>query len=129
MADIARLAGFRPATVSRALAGSPLVTGETRQRIEAAVRETGYVINHVASGLRLQRSRQILVVLPDIGNSFFAEIVLGIEEEAQAQGFGVLVGNTAGSPEREADLVRQMLTGAVDGVMLLTGSRPPMPEG
>jgi LacI family repressor for deo operon, udp, cdd, tsx, nupC, and nupG len=129
MADIARLAGVSVATVSRALAGSPLVTEETRSRIRQAVGDTGYVINHVARGLRLQRSRQILVILPTIANPFFAEIVLGVEEEAQARGFGVLVGNTSGAPGREEALARHLLTGAVDGLVLLTGRMPALLAG
>ena len=52
MVDIARLAGVSVATVSRALTGSPLVTAETRERIEAAVRQTGYAVNPLARGLR-----------------------------------------------------------------------------
>jgi LacI family repressor for deo operon, udp, cdd, tsx, nupC, and nupG len=124
MADIARLAGVSVATVSRALAGSTLVTAETRQRIEAAVNQTGYVVNHVAARLRQQRSQQILVLLPTIANPFFAEVVLGIEAAAQAKGFSVLVGSTGGSAEREAALTRHLLTGAVDGLILLTGRLP-----
>ncbi len=123
MADIARLAGVSPATVSRALAKSPLVTERTRQRVENAVNATGYVVNQVASGLRLQRARQLLVLLPTIANPFFSDIVLGIEDEARAHGFGVLVGSTGGSEARESTLARQMLTGAVDGLIVLTGRR------
>jgi LacI family repressor for deo operon, udp, cdd, tsx, nupC, and nupG len=129
MADIARLAGVSVSTVSRALAGSPLVTEETRRKIKQMVGDTGYVINHVASGLRLQRSRQILVMLPTIANPFFAEIVLGVEEEAQRRGFGVLVGNTSDTPEREEALARHLLTGAVDGLVLLTGRMPALLGG
>lgn len=124
MADIARLAGVSVSTVSRALADSPLVTEETRQRVKQAVGKTGYVVNQVASGLRLQRSRQILVILPSIANPFFAELVLGIEEEAQARGFGVLIGNTSLMREREEALAKHLLTGAVDGLILLTGRLP-----
>jgi LacI family repressor for deo operon, udp, cdd, tsx, nupC, and nupG len=126
MQDIARIAGVSVATVSRALAGSPRVNEETRARIEAAVRQTGYVVNHAAQGLRLQRSNQILVLLPTIANPFFAEIVQGIEEQAQAAGFGVLVGSTEGIAAREVTLARHMLTGAVDGLILLTGHLPAM---
>src|SRR5262249_11480825 len=90
----------------------------------AAVRQTGYVVNHVAARLRQQRSQQILVLLPTIANPFFAEVVLGVEAAAQAQGFGVLVGSTGGSAEREAALARQLLTGGVDGLILLTGRLP-----
>jgi len=124
MEDIARLAGVSVSTVSRALAGSPKVTGDTRARIEAAVRDTGYVVNQVAQGLRLQRSRQLLVLLPTIANAFFAEVVQGIEEAAAAAGYAVLVGSTEGGPEREAALARQLLTGGVDGLVLLTGRIP-----
>jgi LacI family repressor for deo operon, udp, cdd, tsx, nupC, and nupG len=125
MVDIARLAGVSVATVSRALTGSPLVTPETRERIEAAVRQTGYAVNPLARGLRRQEARQILVLVPDIGNPFFSEVLLGIEEEAAARGFSMLVGNTAKDPAREDRHAGQMLTGAVDGLILLNGRLPP----
>ncbi|WP_304529033.1 LacI family DNA-binding transcriptional regulator [Faunimonas pinastri] len=124
MTDVARLAGVSVATVSRSLAGSPLVTGETRERIEAAVRETGYVVNHMAQRLRLQESRQILALVPDIANPFFAEVLVGVEGAAHEAGFNVLIGNTADDPRR-ADLhARQLLTGGVDGMLLMNGRLP-----
>ena len=124
MEDIARLAGVSVSTVSRALAGSPKVTGDTRARIEAAVRDTGYVVNQVAQGLRLQRSRQLLVLLPTIANPFFGEIIQGVEAAARAASYGVLVGSTEGDVRREAALARQLHTGVVDGLILLTGRVP-----
>lgn len=124
MADIARRAGVSVSTVSRALAGSPLVATELRGRIARIAGESDYVVNQVARGLRLQRSRQILIILPTIANPFFAEVVLGVEEAAQARGHGVLVGNTSGSAERAAALARNLLTGAVDGLILLMGRIP-----
>src|SRR5262245_43268817 len=124
MADIARRAGVSVSTVSRALAGSSRVTPATRRRIAKLAGEAGYVLNRVAQGLRLQRSRQLLIVLPTIANPFFAEVVLGVEEEAQAHGYGVLVGNTSGAPEREAALGRHLQTGVVDGLLVLMGRIP-----
>ncbi|MFC0406896.1 LacI family DNA-binding transcriptional regulator [Roseomonas elaeocarpi] len=124
MSDVARLAGVSVATVSRVLSGSSLVNAETRDRVRHAVGSTGYVVHSAASGLRLQRSRQLLVILPTIANAFFAEIVLGVEEAAQAAGFGVLIGSTGDQPNRQEGLTRQLLTGAVDGLLLLTGQRP-----
>jgi LacI family repressor for deo operon, udp, cdd, tsx, nupC, and nupG len=124
MEDIARLANVSVATVSRALAGSPRVTAETRRRIEALVAQTGYVVNHAAAGLRLQRSRQVLVLLPTIANPFFSDVVLGIEDAAQQAGFSVLIASTGGLREREDVLARPLLTGAVDGLILLTGRKP-----
>jgi hypothetical protein len=72
--------------------------GDARRRIKQMVGDTGYRDQSRGGGLRLQRSRQILVMLPTIANPFFGEIVLGVEEEAQRRGFGVLVGNTSDTP-------------------------------
>ena len=124
MADVARLAGVTPGTVSRALAGSPLVTAETRAKVDAAVRATGYVIHHAARNLRENRSRQILVALPNIANPFFSGVVEAIEETAQAADYGVLIGNTAHRPDGERKIARNLLTGAVDGLLLNTGRVP-----
>lgn len=124
MADIARRAGVSVSTVSRALAGSTLVAADMRRRIARIAGDEGYVVNQVARGLRLQRSRQILIILPTIANPFFGEVVLGVEEEAQSRGYGVLVGNTSGSAERAEALGRNLQTGAVDGLILLMGRIP-----
>lgn len=124
MADVARIAGVSVTTVSRALAGSALVTEETRGRIEDAVQRTGYVVNNIAANLRTQRSRQILAMVPSIANPFFPGVLLGLEEELAGQGFSLLVGNTGNTAGREADLARQLLTGNVDGLVLLTGRQP-----
>ena len=129
MKDIADLAGVSVATVSRALSGSPLVVEETRLAVEAIVRRTGYIINHAGRGLRLQASRQILVLLPTISNPFFAEIVQGVDAEAQKSGYGILVGSTEGSVLRENTLARQLLAGAVDGLVILTGRVPKILAG
>lgn len=129
MKDIADLAGVSVATVSRALSGSPLVVEETRLAVEDIVRRTGYTINHAGRGLRLQASRQILVLLPTISNPFFAEIVQGVDAEAQKSGYGILVGSTEGSALRENTLARQLLAGAVDGLVILTGRVPKILAG
>lgn len=124
MADIARLAEVDVSTVSRAMAGSPKVTEETKDRIRKIVEETGYVVNHGARMLRNKRSGQILVMLPNISATFFPEVVLGIEDYLNEYGFNVVIGSTRNDPEREAGLVRQVLTGAADGVILMTGHLP-----
>ncbi len=126
MVDIARTAGVDISTVSRALANSPLVTEDTKERILKIVEQTGYVVNHGARTLRAQRAGQIMVMLPSIASSFFPELVLGIEEVAQEHGFNVVIGNTQYDPQRESALAKQLLTGAVDGLVLLTGSLPPL---
>ena len=64
MADIARLAGVHVSTVSRALAGSPLVEAGKREQIMRIARERGYVVNSVARNLRLKRTQTLSVVVP-----------------------------------------------------------------
>ncbi len=124
MADIARLAGVDISTVSRALAGSPRVTEETRKRIAEIVEDTGYVVNRSARMLRDGQAHQILVLIPDIAASFYPDVVKGVEEVAYDHGINVLLGSTMRNLEREADFGKQLLTGAVDGLLTITGSVP-----
>jgi LacI family repressor for deo operon, udp, cdd, tsx, nupC, and nupG len=78
----------------------------------------------MARGLRLQQARQVFVIVPNIANPFHASVLLGAEEAAVAAGFHVLIGNTAGDPARAEEHARQLLTGAVDGMLLLGGRMP-----
>lgn len=126
MADIARIAGVDVSTISRALADSPRVTAETKERIRKVVAETGYVVNHNARQLRAQRTGLILVMLPNIASSSFAEVVLGVEDAVREEGLNVVVGNTQYDAAREQVLANQLVTGAVDGLILITGRVPPV---
>jgi len=124
MADVARLAGVTPGTVSRALAGSTLVTPETRAKVTAAVQATGYVVNQAARSLRENRSRQILVALPNIANPFFAQVVAAVEQVAQEAGYAVLISNTGNTAVGERRVAQILLKGAVDGLIVHTGRLP-----
>ncbi|WP_162895185.1 LacI family DNA-binding transcriptional regulator [Rhizobium terrae] len=124
MAHIAQLAEVDVSTVSRALADSPRVTVETKERIRKIVEETGYVVNHGARMLRNQMAGQILVILPNIAATFYPEVVLGIEDTAQKEGMSVIIGSTQLDNVREEALAQQLLNGAVDGIILLTGHLP-----
>lgn len=124
MADVARRAGVSTATVSRALKKPRQVTEETRQRIQAAIRETGYVPNSLARNLRTQRSGTVMLVVRDIGNPFYLEIFRGVEAAARARGLSVLMANTENDADRERgyfDMVRQR---SADGMILMTGKLP-----
>lgn len=124
MAEIARLAGVDISTVSRALAGSPRVTKETRALIDKIVRDTGYVVNEQARSLREGRANQILVIVSDIATPFYSDVVQGIIEALAERGVNVLLGATLRQAEREARLGAQLLTGVVDGIITITGSVP-----
>lgn len=122
IADVARRAGVSPATVSRALANPDIVNADTRERVLTAVRETGYTPNVAARNLRARRSLMVLVVVPDIGNPFFSEVLLGIDTTLSAAGYGLVIGNLGNRAEMEGRFVDMAYAGQVDGVILLNGS-------
>src|SRR4051794_7921304 len=105
--DVARLAGTSPAVVSYVLNDGPRpVSAPTRERVLAAVAELGYRPNRVARALRAKRTRAFGLIAPDASNPFFAALARAIEDAAYADGYTLLVGNSADDPEREASYVR-----------------------
>lgn len=117
--DVARIAQVSIATVSRCLHRPEMVSPDTRDRVMAAVAQTGYTLNTAAQGLRQRRSNTVLVVVPDIGNTFFSEVLSGIEAVARAAGLTMLIGDTGFDRDREAALVRYLVNGRADGALLL----------
>ncbi|MFT4255889.1 MAG: LacI family DNA-binding transcriptional regulator [Pseudoxanthomonas sp.] len=123
--DIARQAGVSPGTVSRALSRPEKVLPATRKRIEQAAARLGYVPNVAARALKTQRSGKILVTVPDIANPFFAQILQGAEEAAQAAGYAVLLGDTQQQAEREERYAQMLRRNEADGLIVLGHRLPP----
>ncbi len=119
--DVARLAEVSTATVSRALATPERVSPEARARVFEAIAKIGYVPNPAARSLRSQKSRMVLVVLPNIDNIFFSKILRGIEEALFEAGYGMIIGDLDGSPDKEARFADFTAAGQVDGALLLNG--------
>ena len=126
--DIAVRAGVSTATVSRALANPDFVSAKARERVLRAVTETGYTPNVAARNLRARRTMIILVVVPNLANPFFAEVLRGIDDELAEAGYDMIIGNLDNRVEREARYVKLAMSGQVDGVLNLTG-RVPKGEG
>lgn len=124
MAEVAKRAGVSVSTVSRALAGSPRIPKETADRIRLASAELSYIPNSAARSLRTSQSRTVIVVVPDISNTYFAMLLRGIEEEALANGYSVLVGNAANDPAREAVYAQHVIARRADGLILVNGRLP-----
>jgi DNA-binding LacI/PurR family transcriptional regulator len=98
MADIARLAGVSASTVSRALAGSPLVATPKREEIIRLARERGYVVNSTARNLRLQRTQTLGVVIPlgheagqPLSDPFFMEMLGHLADAITERGYGMFL--------------------------------------
>ncbi|PKR55683.1 LacI family DNA-binding transcriptional regulator [Thalassospira marina] len=122
--DVASEAGVSIATVSRALHKPQLVSQRTREKVQHAIAATGYTANVMARNLRLSRSGMILLLVPDIGNPFFAEILSGIEQGASRAGYNVLIGDTQNDPEREATYAAYLRSNQADAMILLNGHLP-----
>ncbi|MBZ6076674.1 LacI family DNA-binding transcriptional regulator [Microvirga puerhi] len=124
IADVARLAGVSTATVSRVLANRGAVTAKTYEVVMEAVHRSGYTPNSVARNLRTRRTMTVLVVVPNLANPVFAQILRGIDDELTQSGYGLVIGNLDNCLEREARYVDLALSRQVDGILLMTGRVP-----
>jgi len=117
---VAQRAGVSPQTVSRAINNKGEISPETRQRILAIAQEMGYRPNSIARGLKTNRTLTVGVVVPDIANPFFAEVVRGASEIAHSRHYGVLLCNTDERPEREWAILHMLEAHRVDGLLLIS---------
>jgi DNA-binding LacI/PurR family transcriptional regulator len=120
--DIARAANVSHSTVSRALHNSPLINRETSERIQQIAREAGYRASAVARGLVTRRTHAIGVVVTSIADPFVGEVVSGIEETANGNGYSVLLAESNADPDREKKVVESFAERRVDGIVV-TSSR------
>lgn len=114
--DVARCAQVSPATVSRVLNGAAV----SPRRVEAvmrAVRELGFVPNSNARRLRTRDSELIAMLIPDVTNSFYTEVLRAVEDQARAAGFAVMVCNTDDDFSREAGYLRAVVSQQVAGII------------
>lgn len=116
---VSKLAGVSTATVSRALKDPTLVASETRDKVMAAVKASGYRPNQLAKNFSSGRSYNVVVLVPNVANPFFSRVIRGIEQEAQAKGYAILLGDTQGCIEREQAYARMGLTSQADGLIQL----------
>ncbi len=124
MKDVAQKAQVSTATVSRALMNPDKVSQATRNRVEQAALEVGYFPQAMGRNVKRNESRTILVIVPDICDPFFSEIIRGIEVTAAEQGYLVLIGDCAHQNQQEKTFIDLIITKQIDG-MLLLGSRLP----
>ncbi|WP_375425623.1 LacI family DNA-binding transcriptional regulator [uncultured Friedmanniella sp.] len=117
MKDVAALAGVSLGTVSNVVNSPDLVSGPTRQRVEVAIAKLGWVPNESARQLRAGRSRSIGMVVMDISNPFFTDVLMAVEDCVQEHGYSVQVGNSASQPEREGAQLRLFEQQRVRGVL------------
>jgi LacI family transcriptional regulator len=117
--DVARVAGYSVATVSRVLNGSGPVADETRRRVREAATSLRFSPNVAARSLSTSRTHTIGVLLPDLYGEFFSEVIRGIDQAAQRQGYHVLVSSSHNAPA-EISAALGTMRGRVDGVAIMS---------
>jgi len=118
LSTIADSLGVSIATVSLALRDSPLVADATRERIKAYAREIGYIYNRRAASLRTSRTGILGVVVHDIMNPFFAEILRSIESELDRSRQTFLLSNHYDKLEKQRTFIDTLLQLGADGVIM-----------
>jgi DNA-binding LacI/PurR family transcriptional regulator len=125
LADIAREAGVSTATVSRVINNLSYVSDANREKVLAVVRRHDYYPNAHARSLASGRSHLIGLVISDIANPFFPELVKGMETAAFEQGYELLLANTNYDEQRMSNYVRRFIERGVRGVAIMTSEFDP----
>src|ERR1700722_19534838 len=116
--EVGMRAGVSAMTVSRVVNGRGGVDSETRQRVEEAIQALDYVPNRIARGLISQKTQTIGIIVPDIGNPFFAPVVRGAESAARKAGYRVLLCNSEGDLRLEREYIEDLVAHRVEGLLL-----------
>jgi LacI family transcriptional regulator len=117
--DVAAIAGVSPATVSRVLNQSSIVTPKTKEKVMSAIEQLGYHPNAAAKNLRSQKTLTICVIVPDINAAYFSEVIKGIENMAYANKYKVIICDAQNHKEREVEYLNLLMNRAVDGAILI----------
>ncbi len=112
-----------PSTVSRALNDSYEISEATKKKVISMAEKLNYHANPFARSLRENKSKTIAVIIPERINNFFAQVMDGIEEIAQEQGYHLLVYNTHEDVEREKKIVNLLLNGRADAIVMSVTSQ------
>ncbi|AFS77997.1 HTH-type transcriptional regulator [Gottschalkia acidurici 9a] len=120
--DVAKKAGVSISTVSRVINDSKPVSSEIRKRVLEVIEELEYKPNEVARSLVTKKSYLIGVIVTDLGDSYVAEMVRGIEEVGKMYDYDILLCSTFGDKEAELKYLRLLNTKQVEGIILISNT-------
>ena len=121
--DIARQMGVSQSTVSRALADSPLVNTETKERIQILARQLGYEVNQVARNLKVRSTGMIGLVVPEVSNQFYPKLVQSVADRAREAGYGIQLHLSGADQSSEIACLASLRQQRADGILLITGEQ------
>jgi LacI family transcriptional regulator, galactose operon repressor len=116
--DVAKRAGVSVSTVSAVVNGTAYVSGTLQRRVRDAIEDLGYRPNLVARSLAKQKSHMIGMIVPDISNPFWPQVVRGAEDRAHQAGYTLLLSNSDDDPDKEALYLNVFMAKRVDGILL-----------
>ncbi len=117
--DVAKAANVSVATVSRVLNKKSNVSDEAVDAVNEAVKKLGYSPNFLGRDLRKSETRRILAIIASTEQSFYSEVLRGMEEAAAVRGYDVLIATTRDDPDHEMHLLGMLFSHSVDGAVLL----------
>lgn len=118
MTDIAKKAGVSIATVSRVINNEKNVREATRKKVQEIIKEFEYTPSAIGRNLSKKETNIIAVIVPDISNPFFSEIVEGITQKADENGLGMILFSTTESPEKQERALNMALEQRVKGIII-----------
>lgn len=121
--DIADRLQISISTVSRVVNNKSYVNPNTRELVNRAIEEMGYTPNQIARSLKVKATRTIGVVVPDISEALFSNLIKGIDDVLSANGYSIILCDTRENPEKENHYLELLLEKQIDGVILATVSR------
>src|SRR6201985_1830439 len=119
LSAVARLAGVSSITVSRVVRLPELVAPQTRSKVEAAMRELGYVPNQIAGALAGARTKSVGVLVPTIANSIFADTVQGLSDELEPLGYAVILAQSRYDSDREDRMLSALLSRRPEAIIMV----------
>ncbi|MES2775569.1 MAG: LacI family DNA-binding transcriptional regulator [Bacteroidota bacterium] len=120
--DIADALGLSYSTVSRALKGNFRISEETRHKVNEYAAKIKYIPNIAAQSLRNNRTRSIGILVPNISNNFFSEVLNGIESAGYDKNYQVIITQSQESGEKESKNIDTLMSRAVDGLLVSLSS-------
>lgn len=120
--DVARFAGLSQSTVSRALRNDPRVTEPTRRRVLEAAAELGYVPNLMARNLVLRTTRTVGMLVTDIRNPYYPNLIAPLHEELDAQQYRMVLFTEEIEGEQDSKVLESLVDRGIDGAVLATSN-------
>lgn len=122
IADVAKVAGVTPTTVSRVINNRGYISDKTRTKVYEAMAELHYQPNEIAQSLVKKRTNTIGIIVPHISHPYFAKMISNLENESSKKGFKVILYNSKDKIEREKQCLEMCRSSRVAGIVLCSGN-------